>query len=148
MDPSPDAKSWGDDFTSPPALEVERGRRICVELRMKMNDPPAASNGEQSLWIDGKPWHKGGQLVSHLGEGFPCGKWVWDSFLPDPEGTPFEGFRWRRDEALNLNFLWLLLYITDAPPGRISRVWFDDIVVAHRYIGPINPSSAPQTTSP
>lgn len=148
MRSSPDGKSWGHDFINDPALKVERGRWICVELRMQMNDPVTQSNGEQSLWIDGKPWHKDGQLISHLGEGFPHGKWVWDSFLPDPDGTPFEGFRWRRDEALDLNFLWLLLYITDAPPGRISRVWFDDIVVARRYIGPINSSSARQTASP
>lgn len=137
MRSSPDEKSWGHDFINDPALTAERGRWICVELMMKMNDPVSAGNGEQALWIDGKPWTKEGQLVSHLGPGFPRGKWVWDSFLPDPQGEPFEGFRWRSSETLNLNFLWLLLYITDAPPGHVSRVWFDDIVVARAYIGPI-----------
>ncbi|HSW02744.1 MAG TPA: hypothetical protein VLI39_21450 [Sedimentisphaerales bacterium] len=53
-------------------------------------------------------------------------------------GEPFEGFRWRSEDKLNLNYLWLLLYITKAPAGHVSRVWFDDIVVAHEYIGPIN----------
>ncbi len=138
MRSSPDERSWGHDFINDPALKVERGEWICVELMMKMNDPVGASNGEQALWIDGKPWTKDGQLVSHLGPGFPRGKWVWDSFLPEPQGEPFEGFRWRSSEALNLNFLWLLLYITDAPPGHVSRIWFDDIVVAREYIGPIH----------
>ncbi len=142
MRSSPDDKSWGHDFINDPALRAERGKWICVELMMKVNDPITASNGEQALWIDGRPWTKDGQLVSHLGRGFPRGKWVWDSFLPDPQGEPFEGFRWRRREALNLNFLWLLLYITDAPPGHISKVWFDDVVVAWEYVGPITRKGA------
>jgi hypothetical protein len=138
MRSSPDNKSWGHDFINDPDLKVPRDKWICVELMMKMNDPVTAQNGEQALWIDGKPWSKDGQIISHLGKGFPKGKWVWDSFLPDPAGQPFEGFQWRNTGQLNLNFLWLLLYITKAPPGYISKVWFDDIVVAKEYIGPIN----------
>jgi hypothetical protein len=38
---------------------------------------------------------------------------------------------------VSLNFLWVLLYITRAPQGHVSKVWFDDIVVATEYIGPI-----------
>lgn len=140
MRSAPDGRFWGNDFVNDPALAVERNRWICVELMMKMNHPATESNGEQALWIDGKPWHTDGQLVSHLGEGFPRGKWVWDSFLPDPNGAPFEGFRWRRTENLNLNYLWLLCYITKAPTGHVSRVWFDDLVVAREYIGPITAS--------
>ncbi len=140
MRSSPDNRSWGHDFINDPALKVERGKWVCVELMMKMNDPPSAGNGEQALWIDGQSWTKNGQLVSHLGPGLPRGKWVWDSFLPDSQGEPFNGFRWRRTEKLNLNFLWLLLYITDAPPGHVSKVWFDHIVVAQEYIGPIRPA--------
>lgn len=55
------------------------------------------------------------------------------------EGEPFPGFRWRNDERLKINFVWVLLYITDAPSGYINRVWFDDIVAARSYIGP-NPT--------
>jgi hypothetical protein len=139
MRSSPDGKSWGHDFINDPQLTVKRGQWICVELMMKMNEPVAESNGAQALWIDGRLWKKDGQTVSYLGKGFPRGKWVWDSFLPDPAEEPFAGFRWRRTEELRLNFLWLLLYITKAPPGYVSRVWFDDIVVAREYIGPINP---------
>lgn len=136
MRSSPDNHSWGHDFINDPELSVERGKWVCVELMMKMNDPVTDSNGQQALWIDGKPWKKDGQTVSYLGKEFPRGKWVWDSFTPNPDGQPFEGFKWRSDENLKLNFLWLLLYITDAQPGHVSKVWFDDIVVAKRYIGP------------
>jgi len=44
---------------------------------------------------------------------------------------------WRTLEDLTVNFLWAYVYITDAPAGHVSRVWFDDIVVATQYIGPL-----------
>lgn len=147
----PRGQTWGNSFIRDPALRVERGKWICVELMMKMNRPVTAHTGEMGLWIDGT-------LRSHLGPGFPRGKWVYDKFLPGQGGSgirwddghggparfsvraggePFEGFRWRSDERLKLNFVWVLLYITDAPPEHVSKVWFDDIVVAERYIGPL-----------
>lgn len=138
MRSSPDRKFWGHNFINDEALKAERGRWICVELMIKMNDPVTEHNGQQALWIDGKPWSKDGRIISHLGKGFPKGRWVWDSFIPNPKGTPFEGFQWRNVKELKLNFLWVLLYITKAPPGHISKVWFDNIVVAKKYIGPIN----------
>ena len=146
----PRGQTWGNTFVRDPELKVERGKWICVELMMKMNDPVTEHNGEMALWIDG-------QLVSHLGEGFPKGKWVYDKFTPgeggrgirwsdekggperfsvSPGGEPFAGFRWRRDEGLKLNYLWVLLFITKAPQGHVSKVWFDNIVVAKEYIGP------------
>jgi len=130
MRSSPDKKSWGHDFINDENLKAQRGQWTCIELMMKMNDPVTESNGELALWIDG-------QTISHLGKGFPKGKWIWDSFNPAPDGAPFEGFQWRCDEKLNINFLWVLLYITKAPSGYVSKVWFDDIVVAKKYIGPI-----------
>ena len=136
MRSSPDKKSWGHDFINDEDLEAQRGRWTCVELMMKMNDPVTEKNGEQALWIDGHLWKKDGQTISYLGKGFPRGKWVWDSFIPNPDGVPFEGFQWRCDEELKLNFLWILLYVTKAPLGRVSKVWFDDIVVATHYVGP------------
>jgi hypothetical protein len=54
-------------------------------------------------------------------------------------GEPFEGFRWRTDAGQKLNFLWLLCYITKSPRGHLSKIWFDDIVVAKEYIGPVRP---------
>jgi hypothetical protein len=147
MRSSPDNKSWGHDFINDPALIAERGRWICVELMMKMNEPVTQSNGEQALWIDGRPWIRDGQTVSRLGQGFPRGRWVWDSFLPDGGGEPFQGFRWRRTPELKLNFLWLLLYITESPASHVSRVWFDEVVVARRYIGPINVAADTQSAA-
>ena len=138
MRSSPDKKSWGHDFINDANLKVERAEWVCVELMMKMNDPVTEHNGQQAMWINGKSWEKDGQTISHFGKGFPKGKWVWDSFIPEPEGMPFEGFQWRSVEELKLNFLWILLYITKAPPGHVSKVWFDDIVVAKKYIGPKN----------
>jgi hypothetical protein len=146
----PRGQTWGNSFIGNPRLKVERGRWICIELTVKMNDPED-SNGEMALWIDG-------EQVSHLGKGFPNGKWVFDKFMPGeggdgvrwndaiaaPErfdvpnsGRPFEGFRWRTARELSLNYLWVYLYITQAPAGHVSRVWFDDIVVATEHIGPI-----------
>jgi len=135
MKACPTGDYWGNDFINDATLKVEKGKWICVELMMKMNSPVTESNGEQALWIDGKPWGKDCQLISHLKKGCPRGRWVWDSFIPDPDSEPFGGFRWRNDDELKLNFLWMLLYITDAPEGYVSRVWFDHIVVAKKYIG-------------
>ena len=146
----PRGQTWGNSFIRDPKLKVERGKWICMELMMKMNDV-GDTNGELALWIDGK-------RASHLGKGFPKGRWVYDKFLPGQGGVgvrwsgeksgpkclqfprgglPFEGFRWRRDERLKLNFLWVLLYITKAPQDHVSKVWFDNIVVAKEYVGPI-----------
>ncbi|MHC4396315.1 MAG: hypothetical protein ACYS1A_11740 [Planctomycetota bacterium] len=130
---------WGNDFINDSNLTVVRGDWICVELMMKMNYPTTERNGEQAIWIDGQLWQENGQTTSHLGEGFPNGYWLWDSWHPDPGSAPFEGFRWRSDATLNLNFLWLLAYITtNTDPGHINKVWFDDVVVAKEYVGPIS----------
>jgi len=142
MRSSPDNKSWGHDFINDQNLKAERGKWICVELMIKMNAPVTEHNGQQALWIDGKFWSKDGRIINHFGKGFPKGRWIWDSFIPDPKGKPFEGFQWRSVKELKLNFLWVLLYITKAPPGYVSKVWFDDIVVAKKYIGPVNFSSS------
>jgi hypothetical protein len=143
----PAGRTWGNSFIRDPGLTVEKGRWICVEHMIKINDV-GRSNGEQALWLDGK-------LVSHLGEGFPKGLWVWDKFQPGqggqgvrwgaagrenfqvPEGgAPFEGFRWRTVEELNVNYVWIYTY-TAQPPGHRIKVWFDDLVAATSYIGPL-----------
>jgi predicted amidohydrolase len=146
----PRGQTWGNSFVRDPTIKVERGRWNCVELMVKMNDV-GDTNGEMAFWLDGK-------LISHLGKGFPKGKWTFDKFKPGeggegvrwnhaksgPErfqvpdgGAPFEGFRWRTVEDLKLNYIWLYVYITQAPKGHVSRVWFDDVVIATEYIGPL-----------
>ena len=129
---------YGNNFINDSDLTVVRGEWICVELMMKMNNPTTERNGEQAIWINGQLWQENGQTTSHLGEGFPNGSWLRSSWTPSLAGGPFEGYRWRSTEALKLNFLWMLAYITtNTDPGHINNVWFDDIVVAKEYIGPI-----------
>lgn len=146
----PQGQCWGNSFIHDRSLRVKRGKWQCLELMMKMNDV-GNTNGELALWVDG-------QRVSHLGKGFPLGKWVYDKFKPGEGGDgvrwndekraseslefpsvgrPFEGFRWRGHQDLKINFLWVLLYITTAPEGHVSKIWFDNIVIAEDYIGPI-----------
>ena len=146
----PRGQCWGNCFLGDAKPKAERGKWQCVELMMKLNDV-GDSNGEQALWVDGK-------LIGHLGKGFPKGKWVFDRFLPGQGGDairwndqkggresfrvaqggePFEGFRWRNSDALRLSFLWMLVYITKAPEGHLSKIGFDDVVLARKYIGPL-----------
>jgi hypothetical protein len=146
----PRGQTWGNSFVRDDQLKVRRGTWTCVEVMVKVNDV-GDTNGEMALWIDGKP-------VSHLGKGFPRGKWVFDKFHPGqegegvrwnpqkvdreyfttaPGGDPFEGFRFRTVEPLNINFLWIYLYITQGTEGHPNRVWYDDVVVAKEYIGPL-----------
>jgi hypothetical protein len=146
----PKGQTWGNSFIREGAPPVEKGKWTCLELMAKMNKV-GESDGEQALWVNGK-------LVSHLGKGFPKGLWIFDKFNPGkggkgvrwsdekagpdyfeiPEGgAPFEGFRWRSSDQLQLNYLWLLVYITGAPDGKISKIWFDDLVFAKSYVGPL-----------
>jgi hypothetical protein len=145
----PRGQTWGNSFVRDRSLKVAKDKWICIEQMIQMNDVKD-TNGEQALWIDGK-------LVSHVGRGFPKGLWTFDKFTPGkggqgirwnrekaaresftvPEGgAPFEGFRWRTVPELNVNCVWLYVY-TEKPAGHRIKVWFDDVVVATDYIGPI-----------
>jgi hypothetical protein len=145
----PRGQTWGNSFIHDPSLTVTKGRWICIEQMIRMNDV-GDTNGEQALWIDGK-------LVSHLGKGFPKGQWTFDKFQPGRDGegvrwskekndretiktpkggAPFEGFRWRTVPELNVNYVWLYVY-TEKPAGHRIRVWYDHVVVATEYIGPL-----------
>ncbi len=136
-----DGNYWGTPFLSGvPKPKVQKGQWICVEMMVKMNDPVTASNGEQAFWIDGKLWRVGDQVVSHIGEGFPKGNWRGGWWNPDSDSNKtFDGYQWRTVEELAVNYLWTYLYITRAPQGHVSKVWFDHIVVAKNYIGPLSP---------
>jgi hypothetical protein len=120
---------WGNTFHPDPPAPVIRGEWTCVELMMKVNDPVNSYNGEQAFWING-------EKIQHLGEGFPNGYWVWDKFYPHPDSSAFEGFQWRNDARLNVNFFWLLYYMT-GETDQMERVYFDDVVVSTTYIGPM-----------
>ena len=148
----PRGQTWGNSFIRDPNLKVAKGRWICVEQMIQMNDV-GDSNGEQALWIDGK-------RVGHQGKGFPKGLWTYDKFTPSkggggirwdkekgaperftvPEGgAAFEGYRWRTAPELNVNYVWLYIY-TEKPAGHRIKVWYDHVVVATEYIGPLVPA--------
>lgn len=116
-----DGKFWGNFFDPPEPAPIEPGRWYCVEAMIQANSSPEASDGRQAFWVDGKP------------------------------AGSFTGIRWRSSDAVKLNTFWLLYYITeqgarqnrDDRGDRVYEVWFDDIVLATDYIGPV--SGAPRS---
>jgi hypothetical protein len=133
---NPPTTYYGNTFIQDPNLKPVLNTWLCVEIMVKMNQPVDASNGELALWLDGKP-------IIHLGKGFPKGRWAADTWRPDyVAGTPFEGFQWRSSDSLDLNYLRIQHYVTEGTAGSTSRVRFDHVVMARRYIGPlVRPSS-------
>lgn len=106
---------WGSVFTGKEE-PIEPGRWYCVEVMLRANSTPEKVDGVQAFWINGAL----------------CG---W-----------FDGFRWRTTDKLKINSFWLLFYNTDQPARhnkdphpetRQMEVWFDDIVLATEYIGPV-----------
>ena len=125
---SADGKYWGNLLLNDPAVQANRGGWTCVEHMVKLNNPTTAVNGEHAIWLDGVK-------VSHLGQGFPRGYWSGGIFTQDPNGTPFDGFRWRSDANLKLNWIWLQNYAPADPAGFNGSMKFDHVVVAKKYIG-------------
>lgn len=143
---------YPDLFESQEKINADRERWYCVEAMVKLNSAPDAYDGEMALWIDGK-------LVSHYAPGTPSGYWRRDKFNLDDsgQGTPFEGMNWRPNEFLQLNRLWLLYYVSESafqaneawkeqhPEDKVSAsrttVYFDHVVLAREYIGPIGPGN-------
>ncbi len=123
---------YGNDMINqgPTAQPVPFDQWICVEVMIKLNHPVTAFNGELKVWHNGV-------AVGHWGPGFPKGRWIADSWYNDPSGEPFEGFRWREDAALNINWVWFKFY-HDNPQAPSSAIWFDHLVMAKEYIGPIS----------
>ena len=114
-----------------------------------MNSAPGKADGAQRFWIDGN-------LVGDWSPGKPKGYWMRDTFRcdeSDKRSKPFEGFRWRRDMRVKVNKFWLLHYVSHGVWKKVDdykaknpgfeintkeyTVWFDDIVLAKKYIGPI-----------
>jgi hypothetical protein len=146
----PRGQTWGNSFINDDSIVVKKEQWICLEMMIKMNDV-GHSNGELAFWLDGK-------LISHLRQGSPKGVFLFDKFIPNrsgegviwdketgerrnlpevPGGSPFPGFQWRTSEDLNVNFVWIYAYLTQSTKGHVNDIWFDDIVIATDYIGPI-----------
>jgi hypothetical protein len=84
----------------------------CWEFMIQANSAPDKSDGRQAMWVDGKV------------------------------AGDFKGIHWRTDMDLKVNTVWLEHYgYDDGDPTKQywkdeQTVWFDDVVVATRYIGP------------
>jgi len=136
---SADHKYWGNCLSPATPQLAPRGKWVCVELMVKMNSAPDVADGELALWLDGK-------LVMHVVKGVPRGPWSGMGFdLLKEGGEPFEGLRLRTGRNLQINHVWIEHYVDEwaqrtnkvEHPQPIQRVWFDDVVVATEYIGPI-----------
>jgi hypothetical protein len=106
MKVSRDGHYWGNSFAPKKQPDILRGRWICAEFMLKHNTP-GQPDGEQAFWIDG-------QLRGH-----------------------WRGINWRRSPTLWANALTLESYVTDLWTKHPTNiVWFDNLVIARRYIGP------------
>jgi hypothetical protein len=140
-------KCYGNPFSPAEPEQAPRGKWQCVEFMLKANTAPDRHDGEQAFWIDGR-------LVARFAPGTPKGTWLRDAFHTsgryNRNPKPFEGFCFRTTNELKINTFWLLYYLEAVfrknirPENRnipynsdMARVWFDDIVIATEYIGPL-----------
>ena len=109
-------KYWGNVFRPEEQELIEAGRWYCMEVMLKANSKPDLDDGEQAFWVDG-------EKLGH-----------------------FRNIHWRTHDAVKVNSFKLLFYNTDQPArhnrdkdaaNRVMEVWFDDVVLATEYIGPI-----------
>jgi hypothetical protein len=106
MSGSPDGKYWGNAFRPAEQETIHRGRWIACEFMLDHNTPGQA-DGEQAFWIDG-------ELKGH-----------------------WKGINWRKSDRLWANAFTLESYVTDRwTKQKTNAVYFDDVVIARRYIGP------------
>lgn len=145
---------YGNTFHPRPPVPIPREAWICVEIMAKVNSTPEVSDGELALWIDGR-------LVAHYAPGSIAGYWVRDAFRTDPtnmQSRPFTGFRWRNDTRTKLRTVKLENYLEDRAyewteaylrehlgvmaNTKEAIVWFDHLVVATEYIGPMGASAS------
>ena len=136
---SADGRYWGASMKPERPPLAPKGTWQCVEFMTRLNSAPEKADGELALWLDGKK-------VMHIAQGARRGPWTGLGFvLPESGGEPFEGFRFRSTDALKLNYFWLEHYVTEEAvrrngnrtPKSLNAVWFDDVVVATEYIGPL-----------
>ena len=131
---------YGNGFSMEDSPAVIRDRWICMEMMLKLNQI-GQSDGEQAFWIDGK-------LVGHWKPGSPEGTWIREKFATygpfNKDPKPFTGFNWRTDASLKLNRISLQWYLSKDQSwpkmtATENTVYFDNLVVATSYIGPLHP---------
>lgn len=136
--PEGDGRSFYGNSFSPVTNpgDFKREKWYCVEFMLKANTP-GNHDGEHTAWIDGKK-------IMDFKKGSIDGTWFRGTFhVAGPYNTtpkPFEGFNWRTDPNLKINIVnfqwWVPDYQSVHSPDGICIVYFDDIVIAKKYIGP------------
>ena len=104
---------WGNWFRPEPDQVPKLEAWTCIEWRVKTNTA-GRNDGELDCWIDGRK----------------CGE--------------FREINWRSDPGLKVNKVYLSLWLEPqsyarAGGGATRTVWYDDVVVATKYIGPKAP---------
>jgi hypothetical protein len=136
--PDGDGKSfYGNTHYADNQVPLVVGKWICVEVMVKANTP-GKSNGELAFWIDGK-------LVGHWRPGAPSGSFIRDKFVTsgffNKNPAPFTGFEFRKNDKVKINSInlqwWIPKNLAASSKTDFNRVYFDDIVVAEKYIGPL-----------
>lgn len=125
---------YGNNFRVSGQTPFEKGEWICVEAMVKTNTP-GKHDGEQAFWINGVK-------IGHWKKGEPLGKWKNDRFKTDVHNPqPFEGFNWRTSKDVKINLVKLQWYISKEHMKNATQdknsVYFDNIVIAKKYIGPM-----------
>ena len=110
MKPDGRGNHWGNWFQPQPDHVPPLESWVCIEWRVKANTA-GREDGELDCWIDGR---KSGE---------------------------FRNINWRSTDSLKINQVQLSLYLEpesyDRSGGGTTRtVWYDDVVVATKYIGP------------
>lgn len=108
---------WGDNYEFIKKIPIKPGRWYCLERHMKLNSVnPTKADGIEELWIDGEL------------------------------SVRKEDLRFRRVPQLRINFFSLENYYHGLPEQYTKenpvRVYFDNVVIARKYIGPMPQNSA------
>ena len=139
---------YGNVFDPPGQEPTPWDAWTCIEIMARANEV-GESDGELALWVDG-------QLVEHYRPGHPVGTWLRATFHTGgcdysacEEPRPFEGFGFRRSEAVRFKRIFLDAYyerdsfarrqaeMSDRgmPVADESTIYYDDVVVATERIG-------------
>lgn len=111
MKASGDGKYWGNGYRPDAQPNIKKDEWICAEFMLKHNTP-GQRDGEQAFWING-------ELRGH-----------------------WKGYNWRTSKNLRANALTLESYVTDRwTKNQINTVYFDNLVIAKNYIGPMSEDS-------
>jgi len=139
---------WGTTFGPGKLTPVKRGEWICTETMIRANSAPDKKDGALACWIDG-------ELLGWWGPEGVKGKWKDRWVRNGRSGEEFSGFSWRTTDRLKLNQLSLGVYMSGSDRAaqkterrlakfpdikanrQVQAIYFDDLVVATKYIGPV-----------